>query len=208
MKGLLFTPEMARAVMREQNPKTETRRVVPGRLKLYEEGWSLDGRAPRTCDIDWCQYEAGTVVCLLTTWAVAKQFDNRKPSRLSPRTTALRFWHAGMGTPKPEWAGRLRPGRFLPNKLRHLMPALRIGDVDVQRVRQISAAAAIAEGIDTGCVSNGVKVFRDYSQPYIWVADPRVSFRSLWNSINAKRGYSWARNPQVFVIKFGRVPHA
>lgn len=85
------------------------------------------------------------------------------------------------------------------------MPRLQITDVDVHRLRQISKADAIAEGIATNYLSNGVAVFLDYEyRPCgsLWSADPRESFRTLWNSINAVRGYSWARNPQVFVIKF------
>jgi hypothetical protein len=207
MKGLLFTPEMARAVIAGR--KTQTRRVVPGKLKLYEEGWSLDGQAPRTCDIDWCQYEPGTTVCLLTTWAVAEEFDHIRPSKL-PKRAWRTLWHAGMTKRKPlanvPPLGRSRPGRFLPNAMRHLMPSLAITDVDVQRVRQISDADAIAEGIaekypgalahyDDGSFSGG-------PSPSLVCHSPRRSFRSLWNSINAVRGKSWARNPQVFVIKF------
>lgn len=200
MKGLLFTPKMAQAVM--DGRKTQTRRVVPGKLKLYEEGWSLDGLAPRTCDIDWCQYEPGETVCLLTTWAVAVQFDGLKPTELSPRIALERFWHAGMNTPKPNWAGKSRPGRFLPNILRHLMPSLKIVDVDVQRVRQISETDAMAEGVkrDGG---GWIYIEEDGTPSHsVRCSTAHRAFRSLWNSINAARGYSWARNPQVFVIKF------
>lgn len=226
MKGLLFTPEMARAVIAGR--KTQTRRVVPGKLKQYEEGWSLNGDAPRTLPGDWCTYQPGETVCLLTTWAVAKQFDDKRPMELSPRTTTARFWHAGMGMPKPEWAGKSRPGRFLPNTLRHLMPALRIVDVDMQRVRQISEADAAAEGVITRWYllrfedsSALIQLSPDQPPPAagelikcgrlglrvrkIIEVSPRHArdaFRVLWNSIPAERGYSWSRNPQVFVIKF------
>ena len=30
-------------------------------------------------------------------------------------------------------------------------------------------------------------------------------FIDLWNSINAKRGYSWDKNPWVWVIEFEKV---
>ena len=29
-------------------------------------------------------------------------------------------------------------------------------------------------------------------------------FRTLWDSINAKRGYSWESNPWVWAVSFGR----
>ena len=31
------------------------------------------------------------------------------------------------------------------------------------------------------------------------------AFAALWDSINAKRGYSWADNPYVWVIEFKRI---
>jgi hypothetical protein len=32
----------------------------------------------------------------------------------------------------------------------------------------------------------------------------RLLFRSLWDTLNAKRGYSWESNPYVFVYEFMR----
>jgi hypothetical protein len=33
----------------------------------------------------------------------------------------------------------------------------------------------------------------------------RKDFITLWNSLNAKRGYSWESNPEVTVVEFERV---
>ena len=33
----------------------------------------------------------------------------------------------------------------------------------------------------------------------------RLLFSGLWDSLNAKRGYSWASNPWVWVIQFQRL---
>ncbi len=38
-----------------------------------------------------------------------------------------------------------------------------------------------------------------------WYSNPRDSFRSLWDSINDKRGYGWNANPWVWVIEFKKV---
>lgn len=228
MKGLLFTPEMARAVIAGR--KTQTRRVVPGKIKPCRIGddvyYALLAKSasphPRSLPSDWCQYQPGETVCMLTTWAVAKQFDHLKPTKLSPRIAPVLFWHAGSGSPKPGWAGKSRPGRFLPNKLRHLMPALKIVDVDVQRVRHISGADAVAEGVPADYfvefAGGGSAIVTSPSMaPEVGFTftpggkttkvEPRAreNFRVLWNSINAARGYSWQKNPQVFVIKFEEV---
>jgi hypothetical protein len=61
-------------------------------------------------------------------------------------------------------------------------------------LQDISEKDAIAEGIRIGMTSN-------YSAFYS-CAD---AFKSLWNSINAKRGFGWETNPFVWVYEFKRV---
>lgn len=212
MKGLLFTPEMARAVLRKNMPpKTQTRRVVPGVIKpcrvfddtYYYMETEKKATPPRDIPADFCHYRPGEIVCLLTTWAVEEKYDHVRPSEI-PMAAFPSFWHAGMSKRKPlanvPPLGKSRPGRFLPNAMRHLMPALTIGDVDVQRVREITEVDAIAEGVEP----IGLYDWRHYGDDAVACSSARRSFRSLWNSINAKRGKSWARNPQVFVVKFSR----
>jgi hypothetical protein len=65
---------------------------------------------------------------------------------------------------------------------------LRIADVRVQRVREIGAQDATAEGL-----------------PALSLADGGVgNFRKTWDSLNAKRGYSWESNPWVWAVTFER----
>lgn len=227
MKGLLFTPEMAYAVLTGR--KTETRRVVPGRMKRYEEGWSLNGDAPRTLPGDWCHVHEGDEVCVLTTWAVAAKYDDVRPSDL-PKAAFATFWHAGTTCVKPlcrvPALGKSRPGRFLPNTMRHLMPKLRIEEVVVRHVREIDEASAVAEGVTTEEylveASHGSAVVRPPIRSQIPLRGTitgalgmvtkvtplgaRRAFQALWDTINRKRGHGWARNPQVFVIRFRLLP--
>jgi hypothetical protein len=91
---------------------------------------------------------------------------------------------------------------------------LEITDVRVQRVQEITEADAMAEGVkcewydDDGTPASGC--WWDYERK-CWSgafenhAEARGSFRTLWDSINAKRGYPWADNPWVWVITFRRV---
>ena len=71
----------------------------------------------------------------------------------------------------PRWACRLR---------------LEVKEVRCQRVREISYADCVAEGVEDEGFAND-----------------RYEF--LWDSINAKRGYSWARNPWVWAVSLMRI---
>lgn len=141
-------------------------------------------------------YVPGERRCLLTTWAVHSGFDIWKPTALHrafiekhPIRETFEFWHAGLGTPKPEWAGKSRPGRFLPNHLRPLMPVFEIVSVKAERVQEISPDDCRAEGMPVE--NNDVGV--------------RYGFGQLWNSINESRGYGWQVNPWVWGVTFNEV---
>ena len=62
---------------------------------------------------------------------------------------------------------------------------LEITSLGTQRLREISAQDAIAEGCDS--------------------ADPLRSFRELWDRIASKPGTTWRDNPWVWVICFRRL---
>lgn len=93
----------------------------------------------------------------------------------------------------PQWASRI---------------LLKITDVRVERVQEISEEDALAEGVGHGFTMNAG--YPDYQHIKNGVCevthdDPRMSFASLWDSINAKRGFGWDANPYVWVIPFERV---
>jgi hypothetical protein len=71
-----------------------------------------------------------------------------------------------------------------------------------------SAATTLrSEGVDRVQAPVHAAVWRDYSSPVVssWTSDPRRSYRTLWDSLNAKRGYGWDVNPWVWVLEFARV---
>jgi hypothetical protein len=191
MKGLRFVPEMAVAAC--EGRKTVTRRVIVpqppdplgGATVRHCAGrvWIAQDLGGETQSVVACDYVAGERRCLLTTWATHRVADGLKPSELPFLTIRGRpeegFWHAGMNVPKPAWAGKSRPGMFLPNHLRHLMPVFEIVSVRAERVQDITEEDAIAEGVS----NKGV-------------------FAELWESINAARGYGWAGNPFVWRVEF------
>jgi len=93
----------------------------------------------------------------------------------------------------PHWASRI---------------TLEITDVRVQRVQEINKADAIAEGIS-------VFPLQSADDPSAWYQSApgvnqqrsaRASYAALWDSINAKRGFSWQSNPWVWCLTFRKLP--
>lgn len=84
---------------------------------------------------------------------------------------------------------------------------LRIKDVRVERLRDISEADAKAEGISfiRFTVFNQDRfLYTDYLDLESSWRDPRISFQTLWDSINAEK-MPWKNNPWVWVIEFERI---
>lgn len=95
-----------------------------------------------------------------------------------------------------------KPSIFMPRKYSRI--TLRITDVRVERLQDISEADAIAEGLTSwsnekqpDITHYGIAIVDE-----VWSTDPRLVFQRLWDSINAKRGYGWDANPWVWVVSF------
>ena len=94
----------------------------------------------------------------------------------------------------PRWASRI---------------LLEITDIRVERLQDISEADAVKEGIKEfriNCSRDGIKTaYRDYSDVHndvVTLNNPTASFRTLWDTLNAKKGYPWSSNPWVWVVEF------
>jgi len=83
---------------------------------------------------------------------------------------------------------------------------LGVTDVKVERLQQISKEEAIAEGIlhdEIGFKDYDMERAKGYGHPdydYPHVQDARISFQSLWRSINGWE--SWNINPWVWCVSF------
>lgn len=84
-------------------------------------------------------------------------------------------WYKRASIHMPRWASRI---------------TLEIVAVRVERVWDITRSGIIAEGVELGDLGG---------------ADVRNKWQSLWDSINAKRGYGWEKNPWVWVIEFKKI---
>ena len=95
-----------------------------------------------------------------------------------------------------------RPSIFMPRQAARIL--LEITNIRVKRVQEITGYAALAEGI-----KGSLPYARSMTQARIdyesrapgFISD----FRTLWNSINEKRGFGWDINPWVWVVEFKRI---
>jgi hypothetical protein len=73
----------------------------------------------------------------------------------------------------------------------------------VERVQEISPDDCRTEGIED-CEYSVGSAYCTQCGGHEHLCD-RDRFRDLWDSINAKRGYSWESNPWVWVIEFAAI---
>ncbi len=192
MKPIIFNTEMVRAILGGR--KTQTRRVIkiddaPENWKISIAGTSIVRTEPY--DVKLPRYAAGDILWVRETWC---------------KNGETYLYKAGCPHLQDNMWIKWRPSIFMPKEACRIK--LRVTNVRVERLQDITEEDAIAEGInwlDEACYSNngwtptfydpdsgGSPVFRD-------------GFTALWDSINAKRGYGWDTNPWVWVIEFERV---
>lgn len=227
-RPIIFSTDMIKAILRENNPKTQTRRVIkpqPERLGdivwdfggeelcfigdeaarnyLFHEVYGnkgtpygsiyVDGSADRLwvketfCpegDAGAVWYKAGIPDYRLDRVVGWEDYPYRLDNYFDP--PAKMKWRSPIFMPR--WASRI---------------TLEITDVRVERLGEISESDAEAEGrpewtrhVKSAPLVRGAE-FHDMTA--------REWFEALWDSINAKRGYSWQSNPWVWVIDFRRV---
>lgn len=80
----------------------------------------------------------------------------------------------------PRWASRL---------------TLEAVNIRVERVQDISVSDMRAEGVEYGPHNRGEFAIQHTIREW----------KTLWDSINAKRGYPWESNPWVWVLEFKRI---
>lgn len=99
-----------------------------------------------------------------------------------------------------KYGGKWRPSIFMPRWACRI--TLEITDLRIQRLNDISEEDAKAEGVTLekcthpDCQSGNTRCACD---------SYRGAFCIGWDSINAKRGFSWGSNPWVWCISFKRI---
>lgn len=199
-RPILFSAPMVRAIL--SGSKTQTRRIVKSQFAQdavpaemcaeTAEGWQTIGHS----GLWWCDAAGAAEDAIRCPYGIPGDRLWVRETH-APQADCWGAWHNWMGLsrtgPKPiihyaadggdPFIERWRPSIHMPRWASRI--TLEVTSVRVERLQNISAADAIAEG------------------PEPHPAGPVCAFSSLWRSINGVE--SWVQNPWVWVIEFKRL---
>ena len=196
--------------------------TVDGRLGVQMQ----HPKAGKTCDgvyvdsmspLCWVPipYQVGDRIYVREAWKTAACWDDVAPRNLAPKTL-VKFnadgfetdanafsWDAENQVKNPVSYGKFRQGIHMPRKFSRL--TLVVEDVIVQRVQEISALDARAEGVNHRSPKVRQMSLFGASKPErerIYTRACKWEFEDLWDSINDARGFGWDANPWVVAVTF------
>lgn len=128
----------------------------------------------------------GDIIWVKETWAAPHEYDHLPP-RLIETTAAI--YYAALH----DLSGlKNRPSMLMPRWVsRTDLDVLKVGS---QRVQEISYEDCLAEGVDPYAESPPMSVHD--------VKGIRALFQSLWDSINAAKGFGWEVNHPVWIYEW------
>ena len=180
-KGIIFSEPMVRAIL--ENRKTQTRRVITHRDNEIQEAERVTLRN----DGKWQFYQPGAKAPWLRINSPYKPGDILYVRETYAKHDDIKgYLYKATASEFEDNLVKWRPSRYMPRSAARIF--LRVTDVRVERVKDISGRDACAEGIE-------IKKF----------GNRKHDFEELWDSLNAKRGYSWDSNPWCWVYEFERV---
>ncbi len=209
MKPILFNTEMVQAIL--DGRKTVTRRKIDVDITNFcdvdSDGTLLDYQnnyGEFVDPIKLCRYKVGDVLYVRETWAewgeLASPYQNR--GNAFAAGVDYYFYYKADGKKLPDGL-KWRPSIHMPKEAARIF--LKVTDVKVERLQDISEEQAIKEGCIpiectncrgfgcSDCIGSG------------WEEPPLLEFHYLWNSTIKKKNlryYSWEANPWVFIIEF------
>lgn len=211
-KPILFNTEMVRAIL--QGRKTQTRRLLKPKYRPEEDSFQIITNADsgRFIRVEYCdEYdnetrwmpqpcEVGDIL-----WVRETHFkDAGRYMYFANYAKDEKFYRDGQEV-KIRWV----PSIHMPKEAARIF--LRVKDVRVERLQDITQQQAIAEGFPSRiCEAIGYKYKTDdgkiHTQRGIELCV--VDFVQFWNSIIKSADlpkYGWNANPLVWVIEFERI---
>lgn len=129
-----------------------------------------------------------------------------KDNAIKWKTGAYEPEHRFGTIPVKKW----RPPMHLPHKFHRI--GLDVKGIAIERVQQITPAAAVAEGMKLEEVPRVGLTYRHPTEPNRVTQLPELVFQWTWNAINGRRKdkqsgrfFTWDLNPFVWVVKFERI---
>ena len=203
-KPISFNVPMVRAIL--EGRKTQTRRIIKpqpdsihdgepywniGGYRAYQKRWINDPLRMGTLNPILCPYgENMDRIWVRETWAQDLHGEL--------------FWRADHIN-KPSTVEKWRQSRFMPRSASRI--TLEIIHIRVERLQDMSEENAKAEGVYEFSPGHGTwwaKDPKDGQGNGPW-AFAKGANSELWDSIYAKRGFGWDKNPWVWVIEFKRI---
>lgn len=206
-RPILFSTEMIKSIL--ENRKTQTRRVIkPQPPEDISKFLKMKLHTGETLQIVETPYSYKTIKCpygviggglwVRETFSVRDYWDNESVGGLGFAKNRKCCYKADGN--KPKWAGRWRPSIFMPRWASRIN--LEIVNIRIERIQEITYDDCLKEGWNGYNGDYGKTTDVGGSELY---ADSRAWYQELWDSINAKRGYDWAKNVWVWVIEFKRI---
>lgn len=199
MKPVIFSTHEVQATL--DNRQTMFRRVIKPNIAA---GLEIDTDGSVIGFYDQCEgcvfpvtnyapYRPGDILCVRETWRETGVIAQPYAYRANEQGLTL----IGESGNILKVRYRYKPSIHMPREAARIF--LRVKDVRVERLQDISEADARREGIFV--FDTGVDV--DDETPLTIPA--RERFKVLWDDLSAKKGHGWDTNPWCWVYAFERV---
>lgn len=198
-RPILFSTAMVQAIL--DGRKTQTRRIIKPQpsKQLFDVKMGYWSEEPENLKHPYVKgkYQVGDIMWVRETFEIVPIEMAAITENYSDVRKKIKY-KADDGEAFIKW----KPSIFMPKEACRIF--LKVTNVRVERLQDISEQDAIAEGIEEIAKTTRQSIYKNYiPDDILGFAAPENSFKSLWESINGKE--SWNKNPWVFVYDFERI---
>jgi hypothetical protein len=208
-KQILFNTEMVKAIL--EGRKTCTRRVLKQPFEVHPNGFITKRKGNERLIPYEAPYKVGDILYVRETWMISNPFGDFARDNMTAEYMYKAGYAKGKRIPitrdKETNLGVWKPSIHMPKEAARIF--LKVTDVRVERLQDISEKQAINEGVGdlfldyiANCEGEKYKVPMEHDTLAI------DQFELLWNSTIKKvdiNHYGWDTNPYVWVIEFERI---
>lgn len=211
-RPLLFSAPMVRAIL--EGRKTQTRRalkiqpldILPMKGKKKGIEWiGLKEREPEPRGLVFrCRYGVpGDRLWVRESFAdllgtgIEHRVSNGRPQRYAYAADTKPGSYGDQS--RKDYGVKWTPSIHMPRNACRIV--LQLTGVRIERLQDISESDAAAEGVESEFAN------APFAGTFgsLCGRQHRYGYQTLWDSLNAKRGFGWDSNPWVWVVEFKRV---